>query len=258
MHVEGLRYFQLLRWNWIGEFFSLIAPGASGAELARGYYAFRNAPDKRWAAISTILIDRVLGLWSLLVFSTLSFLGLMAGGESASPEVTAIGQLSALACLGLTAGILGLFWAPLRRLAVLLVPRRLKPVMQEIVGVFGFCKSSIVISAGIALAGQLFLLAPFYLSGLALGTEISPTSVMLCVPLIFVSLALPISPGGIGVGEAAAAFLFAQFGIAQGAAIMLQVRLWTACIQLFGGPIYLFHRDRQPMDGPEEDKVIVR
>ena len=87
--LSGYRWFLLLRiqlphvypvrvvgWMWIREFFAMITPGGGG-ELARSYYAIKNHPEARVAAFSSILLDRLLGLISLL------FLGIMSNGVSA-------------------------------------------------------------------------------------------------------------------------------------------------------------------------------
>ena len=64
---------------------------------------------------------------------------------------------------------------------------------------------------------------------------------MVC-PLVYVAVALPLSPNGVGVGEAAASVLFAQFGVETGATVMLVVRLWLLVLRLPGGLLYIFRK----------------
>ena len=62
----------------------------------------------------------------------------------------------------------------------------------------------------------------------------SNLSALLAVPLVIIAMSLPISPGGLGVGEAAASQLFAEFGLANGALVVLVVRLGVVVISLPG------------------------
>ena len=67
-------------------------------------------------------------------------------------------------------------------------------------------------------------------------------STVLAVPLIVVANSLPISPGGLGVGEAVGSQLFAEFGLPNGALIVLIVRLGVACFSIPGALTLLGRR----------------
>jgi uncharacterized membrane protein YbhN (UPF0104 family) len=80
----------------------------------------------------------------------------------------------------------------------------------------------------------------FLVAGQVIGTQLNWTHVFVVCPLVYIIGSLPISPGGFGVGEAAASVLFAQFGVETGATIMLTMRLWLVMLQLPGGLLYVF------------------
>ena len=84
----------------------------------------------------------------------------------------------------------------------------------------------------------------YRIAGHAIGTPLGWKQVLMVCPLVFVATSLPISPNGIGVGETAASFLFAQFGVETGATIMLVVRLWILALRLPGALFYVLRRRR--------------
>jgi uncharacterized membrane protein YbhN (UPF0104 family) len=91
-------------------------------------------------------------------------------------------------------------------------------------------------------------MASFICAGIVLNVDLDWKIILLAVPFIFIANVLPISPGGIGVGETAAAFLFATLGVTEGATIMLVVRVWLVLIQLSGSMVYLTygHKKSKP------------
>lgn len=247
----GFSYLRVLRWSWIGEFFAIVSPGSAGADLARGYYALANAPGARTGALSSILLDRLIGLWSMLLLALVSFALLLMGDTPPPPAVRAIGWVSAAGFLGLCLGFAGLASATLQGVALRLAPRRLIQPLEAMFQAYMAGKPVLARAAGLSVLAHLFLLAPFGLAGVALGIDLGWQAVFLVVPLIFIANMVPLSPGGIGIGETAAAFLFAQFGIGDGAAVMMVVRIWLVVVQMIGGAIYLVHGDKPKRPHPE-------
>lgn len=81
---------------------------------------------------------------------------------------------------------------------------------------------------------------------LALGSERADFSLQILplVPLGMLANALPLTPGGIGVGEAAFESLFRSVGVNGGAEAILAWRLLTTVIDLCGGALLLMgHTD---------------
>jgi glycosyltransferase 2 family protein len=66
----GLRYgFSL---SLIGIFFNHALPGAVGGDFVRGYYLVADHPERKVDAILSIVIDRVLGLYSFFLLSLIA------------------------------------------------------------------------------------------------------------------------------------------------------------------------------------------
>jgi len=55
---------------WIGRFLAMVLPGAVGGIMVRGYYVTREAPSAKIAGLSSILLDRSMGLYASFLLST--------------------------------------------------------------------------------------------------------------------------------------------------------------------------------------------
>lgn len=245
---------RIARWIWIAEFFALVLPGGTGAELSRGYYVYRSAPDLRAAALSTVFIDRVFGLWALLLLGTIAFGVLYNRAPDAADSIAWAGAATALLFAGASAFFVLLGLGSVQRALLRLAPARVREIVEPVTAVYDRERGTMMFAILLSLASQLCLMMSFLWAGWIVGSDVTWFAVFAAVPLIYISNYLPIAPGGIGVGEAAASFLFAAAGVANGAVIMLVVRIWIVAIQLTGGAIYLLHREptAERMEGAED------
>lgn len=247
-------YRQLIMWNWIAYFFGIILPGSAGIELTRGYYLMKNTPEGKIAALSTLVMDRVFGLLSLLFLGGASFVVLLVnGGVSPDSPIFIMGGGILLIFLGAAVGIMGLSFQATRRFFLMIIPKRHRDSIETMVTSYLTEKALMFRTFLISLSAHILIMASFLAAGGVLGISLNPGDVMMVVPLVFIINYLPISPGGIGVGETAASFLFAQFGIMNGAALMLIVRVWLVLQQLSGGLGYLIYKQPLPKEVQEAE-----
>lgn len=235
---------RVLSWVWIGEFFALTLPGTVGGELARGFYVVRNTERARLGALSTVLLDRVLGLFGALFLGALSFAVLLLGDDPPDASLTVVGATVTLLLLAMSGFSLGVACRPTRALMLHFVPKRFSDSVDTLLSGYLAQKWLLARCFALSLVAHLLLMLAFMVAGRMLETSLQWHHVLLVVPLVLIAIVLPISPGGIGVGETAASVLFAQFGAPNGAAIMLLVRVWLVLLQLCGGLVYLLYRDR--------------
>ena len=228
---------------WIGEFFTLTLPGGAGAEVSRLYYVLKYTSCSKAAAVSTMVLDRVIGLAALLLLGSLAYLVAQFSETRPGVPLTMVGSASAVMFLGLGAAFLGFGLAPVRRVFLALLPGSMATSARSALDTYLKEKKVLFRCFGVSVLSHLLLMGAFMIAGSILGAELDWRTVFLVVPLVFIANFLPLSPGGIGIGETAAAFLFAQFGIANGAAIMLTVRVWIVLLQLAGGGVYLLNRE---------------
>jgi uncharacterized membrane protein YbhN (UPF0104 family) len=201
---------QALSLTMIGTLFSTVIPGSVSGDLVKAYYVTREVNGRRSLAVATILMDRIVGLVCL---ATVAFLGVVwnRGLVFANHTLTVL-SLAALA--GCVAGIAGLAAAvfasgfllrlanglpaglPLRHLAV-----KLSEVLASYQGHGGLLLAAFVLSIPVHAMGCLGMLVCLNAVG---GSSSMPAQLLLfAFPLGMLAVSIPITPAGIGVGQAA-------------------------------------------------------
>ena len=205
---------------FVGAFYNLFLPTGMGGDAIKMYELSRD--DGRAAsAISSVLVDRFLGLFVLLA---MALLALAASSELARPEVRILIGAAFLGCL---IGVGLLFqrrwieaWG--RRLRLDRLLGRFK-VLREIYTSFHLYGGAALLRATLAsIVWNVILIAGYRLLGSAVGIELSIGAYFLLVPVISVLLLIP-SLGGLGVREGATVLLFSQAGVAESQALALAV-----------------------------------
>ncbi|MDA0842098.1 MAG: lysylphosphatidylglycerol synthase transmembrane domain-containing protein, partial [Planctomycetota bacterium] len=65
LKAQGIRisYWNSLRLTFVGIFFNTFMPGGTGGDLVKAYYVW-DSGSKRAAAVTTVFLDRVIGLYA--------------------------------------------------------------------------------------------------------------------------------------------------------------------------------------------------
>jgi uncharacterized protein (TIRG00374 family) len=230
-----------LRLTLVGNLFNLVLP-AGGGDVARFYYAAADASGRRAELAAILVFDRFVGLIALLVLPAL-LLPFIFGAVTSSMLLTSLVKAAAITALALIAG-----------LALVIVPSKgIAPPLAWILQRLPFsAKLSQFVETIRAyrlqpsvLVGVLFVsLVAHALSGLVIAIVHSangpfvPYAGVLSL-LGFVANSIPLTPGGIGVGEAAFSALFREAGLTGGAEAMLSWRLLMIALAPLGLLIHL-------------------
>jgi uncharacterized membrane protein YbhN (UPF0104 family) len=101
-------------------------------------------------------------------------------------------------------------------------------------------RSTLLAALGLSLVIQGCFLAAALCAASSLGSSLGFLEAGAVLPLASLANALPLSPGGIGVGESAASLAMAQLGHppSAGSELMLVLRLVTVLWAIFGGILY--------------------
>jgi glycosyltransferase 2 family protein len=254
MIVQGLRWWQLLKTQdirfsflktlqltWIGQFFAAVLPGMAGGELARGYYIFHEVPSARTAGVSTVLVDRALGLYAFLFLGIIALSAQLIGHKGAASPVFDLGLWNLLLFVGVSLVFLALTLRRSRGAVLKLLPSGLRAVLDATLSAYSTRGRAMAICFVLSLLAGIMVIGSFQIASRITHSPLSWEQVVLVCPLVFIAAILPISPGGIGIGETAASLLFARFGVETGATIMLIVRIWILLLRLPGGLLYMFH-----------------
>jgi uncharacterized protein (TIRG00374 family) len=183
--------------------------GPLGADLTRAVYIRRIVGHSTASIASSIVVDRLLGLFSAFFIASLYVMFNWPWMR----DVPALFTLGASVLLGFSgmiaaAGIMLIAPAVTRRIA-----NRLSH-WPEIAALFEWAhrtvqsmlRSPMALLGALALAllSQAITVAAVMVVGIALGaTTLSPADYMLAVPVTLVANTLPITPNGLGIGEAA-------------------------------------------------------
>ena len=208
--------------TWLGYFAAIFLPGAAGGDLPKAVVACRHQPDARARAVSTVILDRLLGLHSMLFVGGIAGVCVLSGSPTHGQAAVAWLALAALAVS--SAGMALLLARPTSDLAMKILPKRFRQPLADSLARY---RRSWRALAGIWLFSGLCSLtgiASYLPVTIALGLRPSAGQVV-ALPLVIVANSLPISPGGLGVGEAVGSELFDQFGLPGGGMIVLLVRL---------------------------------
>jgi glycosyltransferase 2 family protein len=191
----------------IGMLFNVVIPGAVGGDLIKGYYITRATSGKKSHAATSILMDRVVGLIGLLFLgAVMVIVGLKE--TMRSPATRSLGMLSVV---GFVSGMAVLYIAllagsRLSRWSFLpMFARNVFSALHE----YRKRTSVIPVALGLSVLNQGVTCAMYYLALRSTGISGIPLAqFFLVVPLGLVTCAIPISPGGVGVGQAAFFALF--------------------------------------------------
>jgi uncharacterized protein (TIRG00374 family) len=229
-----LSFSKIFRLFWIGQFFSIVLPGLAGGELMRGYYVARETPGARVASISTVILDRALGLYATLSLGVVSFLTMLITQTQMIASVHQLGVLNSVMFAGCTLFFLSLSFDSTRRIALKLLPGSLRARMGVALDAYHKHGHRLFICFILSLLANMAAMSTFRIAGQMTEAALTWNEVFLACPLVFIATTLPLSPGGIGIGETTASILFSSFGVKSGATIMMIVRLWFLILRVPG------------------------
>lgn len=228
----------------IGTFFNTCLPGAAGGDIVRIYYATEGNAGRRTEVATVMLLDRFIGMFALLLWPLLLtplFPRFLASLPGLSVLLWTTGAIAA----ALFCGMLVCLMPRVRQhrlFAWLLQHAPLGHHAGRMFDTIALYRHSV----GLLLAAVALSLC---IHGLLIWTVLQLVSVtnpagmtldmLLLIPLGFLANTLPLTPGGLGVGEAAFNHLFAMAGFTGGAEALLGWRLLTLLIGLFGLGFYL-------------------
>lgn len=198
----------------IGLFFNFAMPGGVGGDVVKGYYLLRDHPQRKMAGAISVLLDRIIGLYMMVTTAAVALI-LSPGhvGQNA--------QLSALAIVVFAFFVafcvfFALALSPyVGRMHVLQWAFETLPGGQLLRHVYESLHSyrtspgTLLAACGLSLVSQTAIIVLFYLVGRLMNPDgLALSAYFFLVPVGLVTTSLPLSPGGVGVGQAAFYFLF--------------------------------------------------
>jgi len=248
--VKKLPTLSIIRVQWIGLFFNSVLPGAVTGDLIKLIYVKDLAPklSKTFLIMST-LMDRVLGLSGLVILS--GFFSLINYQElsTTSPEMRNLIHLNFLLFAGVLCFLITLF-LPVKYQDFLAQKIELIPFLgKKIVEVLkqtwsiGHNKSVVIKSLLISVLLQFMNVAAFWvITSPFYNAPLSIDQAFTFIPIGLITIAIPISPNGMGIGHVLFDKLFSYAGIDGGASLFNLFFLCVIINNLLGVIPYLFSK----------------
>jgi uncharacterized membrane protein YbhN (UPF0104 family) len=205
----SLRFVDLLHFVAIGVLGNVLLLGSIGGDAIRGLYAWRALGGSGGRIAVSVLADRLLSLPAVLCIP-LAFSLLYWHRMQQVPALAALGTSIIAAAAACTVGAAVLFAIPdlMRPLEVRVLrwPRlaRLVSALREVILMLRTSPLALLAAFALALATQILAVFAVFVIGRTIKIgALSLADYMFAVPLTLVANALPLTPSGIGVGEAA-------------------------------------------------------
>jgi glycosyltransferase 2 family protein len=242
----------------IGTLFNLWIPGGTGGDVMKLYYLSQRNRGRGVEVATILLVDRAVALFALLVL----ILSLLIAQRTAPGIAPAIERAMLVVTIGLGVLLVALLamWSPRLRGSKLHRWITINAPFGRYLGraadaVYAFrSKPGALVTAGLySLAGHLLLAGSFALAGTVLVPSVPPALVATLSLLGLIANALPITPGGVGVGEAAAEALFRAVGVPGGAALVAAWRVGMIGVSIAGAGLYISgDRNRAARQGTDK------
>ena len=221
-------------------------PGSTGGDVVKAYYAAKETGAGTRAVLS-VFVDRFVGLFALVLFAA-TVLVIAPPPEGA--EIPRLVVFSVLA-IGIAVGVVLISRKLRRALGLSAIIRRLpfqrvREEIQAAASLYRGAPRGLLLALLISLFNHAANATACWGLAQALGIEgISLGTAMALVPLVNLLSAIPLLPGGWGVGEMAFAYFFGQVGIPATEAVSLSVvfRLSVLAVNLPGGLLWVLWRD---------------
>ena len=238
------------RLNLVSNLFNLFLP-TGGGDVARAYYAVADTRGHRTTIVAILFFDRVIGLVALLLVPLLLLPGsldlIAASAVLRSVLIVGVGAALALVALGVVLTSRRLRATTLASWLLARLPMRAH-VESALETLRAFRARRYLLEAlGISIVAHLFSALVIVILLAATGGPFAFQPVAFLSQIGFVANSVPLTPGGIGIGEAAFESLFSIAGIEGGAPAMVAWRLLLLTLVPAGLWIFLRGRRLRPM-----------
>jgi len=253
IHLPKIRVLQL---TMIGVFFNYLVPGGTGGDLVKGFYLLKETTGRSAAALLSVLMDRLLGLFTLILMagalSLVRWQWLTSTPQTAGYAWIGLGILAAsLFALLLSIAATAFGWV--NRLPARIPGRRWLMEASMAYALYGRAWKTCTASVLLSVAINVGYFGTFYCANRALQSataeRLSFLDLCSVMPLINAITSLPLSFGGIGVREK----LFDEFlthlcGTSSAIAVLTSSTGYflTLLWGMAGGAVYLFYRPSTP------------
>lgn len=245
----------------VAHFFNSFLLGSTGGDLMKAYYAAREARHKKTEAVLTVFVDRLVGLWAMLLFAGMMLIPnvpLIMRSEPirilALVMVAMLGTCTILVVVAFYGGV-SRGWAGARVWLRRLPKGEWLERSLDSCRRFGKTPGFLVRTTSLSMALNFMAVLQVQVLSRGLGESVPFMAMLAIVPMIICLSAIPITPSGLGVRENLFVLTLATPALGVPATAALSLSLLTFAGSLFwslmGGAVYLGLKQRHHLDDKE-------
>lgn len=252
LHIP-IRLRDTMRLGFFGQLLNFVSLGQVGGDLFKAFFIAKEQKGRRSEAVGTIIVDRVCGLYGLLIVATVALL--VSRAAELSPQVAIIANVTYVFTIVCTIGAILVLTPAIARSAWIRklteIPR-IGPAFHRLLNaiyLFQNNRVQLLFIGVLSLLVHILIAFGVYFAATGLYAETpSMADIFVASPLACVVGALPISPGGLGTYEVAMDYLYDLFSPPdkQGRGIVVAscYRIGTICVAVIGIVFYwMRHRE---------------
>jgi len=246
---------EALRLGFLGFLLNFVSLGSVGGDVFKAIFLARDRPDHRTEAVATVVADRFLGLYALMLVASAAFLLLRSDAVSQSAELRMVSRVTLIGTAIGGAALAAMFVPAITRgrLAQSLAGRHgVGPVVERIVRVARVYQRKytiILIALALGMVVHLLLSTAIFLVARGLPGPMPRLGEHFAgVPLCMLAAALPLPMAGLGAFEGSLELFYRYASIGgvlvrgRGLIVALAYRVITLTIALIGIAYYLAGR----------------
>lgn len=207
-------------------FFNVVIPGNIGGDVVKALYVARDAPkEKRTTILLVVFVERLLGLAALVILGAIVTLlqPRLWSDPLLRPLATVVAMIGGLTFVGGVLALVVVRQAGARLDVYTSGPSKLSKLLNQLVASIRLVSAGprrLVVALALSMAFHALGMAFFtVLTQALLEQDVPYSSVATVFPLGLLTLVLPISPSGLGVGHEAFRRLFEAIGLTGGATV---------------------------------------
>lgn len=243
----NLSFKELFELTMIGNFFNTFMPGAVGGDLIKAWYVAGQEPKRKTKAVFTVLLDRLVGLSVIVLYAAVTLFFFLHWLDK-HVQLKAL-ALSLWAFTGATVLFSIVFFTPFlwrskvvhNFLEYLHRWRRLATIVEATL-LYQNRRKSVALAILLSMLSILATSVLYSLQGKALGIPMPLSQYFFIVPVGLTVSAIPLLPGGIGVGQVAFYTLFEWTGVSNpqlGAQLCTLLQAYTILFNCIGAFFYI-------------------
>jgi uncharacterized protein (TIRG00374 family) len=237
----------------VGQFFNALLLGATGGDLVKAYYAATETRHRRTEIITTVFIDRIMGLLALVLL-TITVMLVRLRFFLSIPAM----RMTFFIYGTLLVASVALMFLVFRRdlfqhwpiLATLEGRTRIGASLGRVYRAFRFCishRALLLETQVLSLGNHLCAVTCAFYVGMAMGIHLGFKDYAAAFLVINAISSIPITPSGLGTRETACILLLGPLGVTGPRAISLSLTIYAVVLawSLIGGIAYVFYSARR-------------